>query len=123
MGKADQDYHEEKDVEEDVTDQTQIKLDYSARSLIFNLQTDAENVSKIELRKEYGYTYTYGPKSNRLMSKVKDNGLEKIEYAYDENGNLTSKVVTKGRTVDTWGYAYDLLNQLKQDLIKGVGLD
>jgi RHS repeat-associated protein len=226
IGKVDQDYHGQKEQEEDVMAQTQIKLDYSARSLIFNLKFDAENICRVELvpeitshrlpsdqldiyyrngvgftkleksewagtkddkgriiirftpvlntseikihcnyddldylqmpldksqftnspeklvtvyqkfvartetygydgmgnrtsekillRKEYGYTYSYGPKSNRLMSKVKDDGSEKIEYDYDENGNLTSKVVTKGSTVDTWEYAYDLLNQLEQ---------
>lgn len=227
IGKVDQDYHGEKEQEEDVTAQTQVKMDYSARSLIFNLKMDAENIcrvelspelashrvptdqmdiyyrngvgftkldkslwtgtkdergkiiirftpvlntseikihcnyddldylqmppdnksefynspdklvtvyqkfisrietygydgmgnrtsEKIQLRKEYGYTYTYGPKSNRLMSRVKDDGTEKIEYAYDDNGNLTSKVVTKGNTVDTWEYSYDLLNQLEQ---------
>jgi RHS repeat-associated protein len=72
------------------------------------------------LRKTYGYTYTYGPMSNRLKSKVKDDGSEKIEYAYDENGNLTSKVVTKGDKVDTWEYSYDLLNQLEQVKKNGV---
>ena len=49
LGQADQDYHGEKDPEEDVTDQTEVKLDYSARSLIFNLRTEAENISRIEL--------------------------------------------------------------------------
>jgi RHS repeat-associated protein len=232
IGKVDQDYHGQKEQEEDVTAQTQVKLDYSARSLIFNLKFDAENICRVELvpeitshrlpsdqldiyyrngvgftkleksewagtkddkgriiirftpvlntseikihcnyddldylqmpldksqftnspeklvtvyqkfvartetygydgmgnrtsekillRKEYGYTYTYGPKSNRLMSKVKNDGSEKIEYAYDENGNLTSKVVTKGNTADTWEYAYDLLNQLEQVKKNGV---
>ncbi len=230
-----QDYAGSKEQEQDVTDQTQVKLDYSARSLIFNLQTDAENISKIELtpattghrvpveqleiyykqrendfaysklersawsgvkdnqgritiqfkpvlkahllkihcnyddldlfqmpldrsefynspeklvtvyqklisrtesyqydamgnrktekillRKEYGYTYTYGPRSNRLMSKVKDDGSVKCDYTYDENGNLTTKVVTKENTVDTWEYAYDLLNQLEQVKKNGV---
>jgi RHS repeat-associated protein len=229
MGTVNQDYDGSKDQEEDVTDQTQIKIDYSTRSLIFNLQTDAENVSKIELaseatghrvpveqieiyykqrendfafsklersawvgardeqgritirfkpvlnahllkihcnyddldllqmpvdksefynnperlvtvyqklisrtesyvydamgnrttekillRKEYGYTYTYYPNSNRLKSKVKDDGTEKNEYVYDEDGNLISKIVTQGDKVDTWEYSYDLLNQLEQ---------
>jgi YD repeat-containing protein len=54
---------------------------------------------KILLRREYSYTYTYSLKSNRLKSKVKDDGSEKIEYAYDDNGSLTPKVVTKGNTL------------------------
>jgi hypothetical protein len=49
IGQADQDYHGWKDPEVDVTGQTEIKLDYSARSLIFNLRTEAENISRIEL--------------------------------------------------------------------------
>ncbi len=49
IGQADQDYHGGKEPEVDVTDQTEIKLDYSARSLIFNLRTEAENISRIEL--------------------------------------------------------------------------
>ena len=69
---------------------------------------------KILLRKEYGWEYTYYPNSNRLKAKAKTDGSEKFEYAYDANGNLTSKVVTKGNAVDTWEYAYDLLNQLEQ---------
>ena len=75
---------------------------------------------KIMLRKEYGYTYTYGPRSNRLMSKVKDDGSVKYDYTYDENGNLTTKVVTKENAVDTWEYSYDLLNQLEQVKKNGV---
>jgi RHS repeat-associated protein len=71
-------------------------------------------VERILLRKEYGYTYTYYPNSNRLQSKVKQDGTERIDYAYDENGNLISKVVTKGEKVDRWEYAYDLFNQLEQ---------
>lgn len=71
-------------------------------------------VEKIMLREENGYTSRYNPNSNRLMSKVKDGGSEKYEYTYDENGNLTSKVVTKGEKVDNWEYSYDLLNQLEQ---------
>lgn len=226
MGTADQDYHGEKEMEEDVTDQTKIKLDFAARSLILDLQTEAENISKVELipevtghrvpveqievyyrngfafnkldrskwigtkdaqgritikfvpllrtvelkihcnyddldifqlpvdraefmnspeklvtvyqkfasrtesyeydamgnrtverillRKEYGYTYTYYPNSNRLQSKEKQDGTERVDYAYDENGNLISKVVTKGEKVDRWEYAYDLFNRLEQ---------
>ena len=229
IGQADQDYHGEKEPEEDVTDQTEIKLDYSARSLIFNLRTEAENVSRIELvpvqarhrlpveqieiyykqretdffytklersawtgskdeqgriiikfnpvlkasmlkvhcnyddldlwqlpvdraeffntpeqlatvyqklvtrtesyaydamgnrtterillRKEYGYTYTYYPNSNRLKSKEKADGTERVDYEYDPNGNLTVKVVTKEETVIRWEYSYDLLNQLEE---------
>jgi RHS repeat-associated protein len=227
MGTADQDYHGDKEVEENITDQTQVKLDFAARSLILDLQTEADNISKVELipevtghrvpvdqieiyyrssfmfvklerdkwigtkddqgrvtikftpllktgelkihcnyddldiwqaplidrsefynspeklvtvyqkfarrtesyeydamgnrtverillRKEYGYTYTYYPNSNRLQSKVKQDGTERIDYAYDENGNLISKVVTKGEKVNKWEYAYDLLNQLEQ---------
>ena len=49
MGIADKDYKGEKDPEQDVTDQTEIKLDYAARSLILNLQTEAENISRVEL--------------------------------------------------------------------------
>ena len=49
MGTADQDYFGDKEVEEDVTDQTRIKLDFSARSLILDLQTEADNISKVEL--------------------------------------------------------------------------
>ena len=71
-------------------------------------------VERILLRKEYGYTYTYYPNSNRLQSKVKQDGTERIDYAYDENGNLISKIVTKGEKVERWEYAYDLLNQLEQ---------
>ena len=52
MGIADKDYKGEKDPEQDVTDQTQIKLDYAARSLILNLQTEAENISRVELAPE-----------------------------------------------------------------------
>jgi len=230
IGKVDQDYHGQKEQDEDITDQTQIKMDYNARSLIFNLKMDAENIcrvelspelashrvptdqleiyyrngvgftkldkslwtgskdgtgkivirftpvlntheikihcnyddldylqmpldksqffnspeklitvyqkfvfrtetygydgmgnrktEKIQLRKEYSYTYTYDLDSNRLMSKVKDDsgrrGTERVDYVYDDNGNLTSKVATKGDKVDTWEYTYDLLNQLEQ---------
>ena len=228
MGTVDQDYHGDKDPEQDVTEQTQVKLDYSARSLIFDLQTDAQNVCRVELtpeqighrvpldqieiyylssadfyyqkldrskwvgtkdssgriiikftpvlqtsnlkihcnydyldylqqvvdksefynspeklvtvyqkqytrtesyvydgmgnrlienialRKIYGYTYEYYPNSNRLKSKAKNDGTERYDYTYDENGNLTSKVVTKGNAVDSWEYSYDLLNQLVQ---------
>ena len=71
-------------------------------------------VERILLRNEYGYTYTYYPNSNRLQSKEKQDGTERIDYAYDENGNLISKVVTKGEKVDHWEYAYDLFNQLEQ---------
>ena len=233
MGTADQDYHGSKEVEEDITDQTQVKLDFAARSLILDLQTEADNISKVELipevtghrvpveqieiyyrngfafnklarnkwvgtkdangritikftplletgelkihcnyddldlwqmplidrseffnipeklvtvyqkfasrtenyeydalgnrtverillRKEYGYTYTYYPNSNRLQSKVKQDGTERVDYAYDENGNLTSKIATKGNKIDTWEYAYDLLNQLEQVKKNGV---
>ena len=49
IGQADQDYHGEKEQEVDVTDQTEIKLDHSACSLIFNLRTEAENISRIDL--------------------------------------------------------------------------
>jgi hypothetical protein len=49
IGQADQDYHGEKEPEANVTEQTEVKLDYSARSLIFNLRTEAENISRIEL--------------------------------------------------------------------------
>ena len=49
-----------------------------------------------------------------MQSKVKQDGTERIDYAYDENGNLISKVVTKGEKIDRWEYAYDLLNQLEQ---------
>lgn len=52
MGTADQDYYGEKDPEEDVTDLTQVKLDYGTRSLILNLQTEAENISRVELTPE-----------------------------------------------------------------------
>ena len=38
MGIADKDYKGEKDPEQDVTDQTEIKLDYAARSLILNFK-------------------------------------------------------------------------------------
>lgn len=226
MGKVDQDYHGEKEAEEDVTDQTQIKLDFSARSLILDLQTEADNVSKVELtpaqtghrvpveqieiyyrngfsfnklerdkwvgmkdekgkiiikfvpllrtgelkihcnyddldyfqlpvdrsefanspeklvtvyqkfatrtesyeydamgnrdferiklRKEYEYDYIYYPNSNRLQSKIKLDGTERVDYEYDANGNMTVKVVTKGEEVDRWEYSYDLLNQLEQ---------
>ncbi len=226
IGKVDQDYHGEREAEEDITEQTQIKLDYSARSLIFNLKLEAENICRVELvpeidshrvpmdqleiyyrngvgftklernqwagtkddkgriiirftpvlntsevkihcnyddldllqlpvdrsefynspeklvtvyqkfvhrsetyfydglgnrtsemillRNQYGYTYTYYPNSNQLKTKEKDDGSEKFEYAYDANGNLISKVVTKEKTVDTWEYSYDLLNQLEQ---------
>ena len=235
VGTVNQDYAGSKEQEEDVTDQTQVKLDNSARSLIFNLQTDAENVSQIELtpaatghrvpveqievyykqrendfaysklersawsgvkdnrgrilirfkpvlnahllkihcnyddldlfqmpvdrsefynspeklvtvyqklisrtesyqydemgnrktekillRKEYGYTYSYYSNSNRLQSKAKDDGSVKYDYTYDENGNLTTKVVTKENAVDTWEYSYDLLNQLEQVKKNGV---
>ena len=71
-------------------------------------------VERTLLRKKYGYTYTYYPNSNRLQSKVKQDGTERVDYAYDANGNLTSKIVTKGDKIDTWEYAYDLLNQLEQ---------
>jgi RHS repeat-associated protein len=232
LGTSDKDYIGNKASEQDVTELTQVKLDYSARSLILDLQTDAENICRVELtpertghrvpveqieiyymngfmydkldrnkwtgvkdvngritikftpvlstkrlkihcnyddldylqltvdrsefynspekmavvyqkiytrtetygydalgnrtsekillRKEYGYTYTYYPNSNRLKSKVKDDGSERYDYAYDRNGNLTSKVVTKGNTVDTWEYSYDLLNQLEQAKKNGV---
>ena len=226
MGTVDQDYHGSKEIEEDVTDQTQVKLDFAARSLILDLQTDADNISKVELipevmghrvpveqievyyrhsfmfvkldrskwagtkdangritikftplletgevkihcnyedlnmfqlpvdrsefynhpeklvtvyqkfasrtesyeydaggnrtverillRKEYGWSYTYYPNSNWLKSKVKQDGTERIDYAYDANGNLISKIETKGDKIDTWEYAFDLLNQLEQ---------
>ena len=71
-------------------------------------------VERILLRKEYGYTYTYYPNSNRLQSKVKQDGTERVDYAYDANGNLISKIVTKGDKIDAWEYVYDLLNQLEQ---------
>ena len=45
---------------------------------------------------------------------MKQDGTERIDYAYDENGNLVSKVVTKGEKIDRWEYAYDLFNQLEQ---------
>ena len=226
MGTADRDYDGTRESEEDVSDATEVKLDYSARSLILDLQTDAENICRVEiapdqfqhrvpvdqieiyyrsgffynklerskwngikdangritirftpvlntnrikihcnyddldflqmpvdrseffnspeklvtvyqkivartetyeydamgnrttekilLRKEYGWSYEYYPNSNRLKSKVKNDGSEKFEYAYDENGNLISKVVTKGDKIDNWEYSYDLLNQLEQ---------
>jgi RHS repeat-associated protein len=226
IGTADKDYIGNKASEQDVTDLTQVKLDYSARSLILDLQTDAENICRVELtpeqtghrvpvnqievyymngfmydkldrnkwtgvkdangriiikftpvlstkrlkihcnyddldymqrvversefhnapeklvvvyqkiytrtetygydalgnrtsenillRKEYGYTYNYYPNSNRLKSKVKDDGSEKYEYAYDQDGNMISKVSTKGGKIDNWEYSYDLLNQLEQ---------
>ena len=69
---------------------------------------------RILLRKEYGYTYEYYPNSNRLKSKVKQDGTERIDYEYDDNGNLTVKIVTRGDKVDRWDYKYDLFNQLEQ---------
>jgi RHS repeat-associated protein len=52
MGAADKDYSGNKASEQDVTDLTQVKLDYSARSLILDLQTDAENICRVELTPE-----------------------------------------------------------------------
>lgn len=49
LGTADQDYDGSKGVEEDVTDSTEVKLDYAARSLILNLRTEAENITRVEL--------------------------------------------------------------------------
>ena len=232
MGTVDKDYLGNMPAEQDITIQTQIELDYSARSLVLDLQTDATNICRVELtpqltgnrltadqieiyyldgfnydkldpskwtgvkdangriiiqfnpilntsrlkihcnfddldylqlavdnsefynspdqlvtvyqkvlsrtetyaydnagnrtseqvlvRKQSGYTYSYYPNSNRLQSKVKDDGTARYDYTYDEDGNLTAKVVTKGSTVDTWGYSYDLLNQLMQVMKNGM---
>ena len=49
MGTADRDYEGTREAEEDVSDATEVKLDYSARSLILDLQTDAENICRVEI--------------------------------------------------------------------------
>ena len=49
MGTADRDYDGTRESEEDVSDATEVKLDYSARSLILDLQTDAENICRVEI--------------------------------------------------------------------------
>ena len=69
---------------------------------------------RILLRKEYGYTYEYYPNSNWLKAKIKQDGTERIDYKYDDNGNLTAKTITRGDKVDRWDYVYDLFNQMEQ---------
>jgi RHS repeat-associated protein len=46
------DYFGDKEMVEEATDQTQVKLDYGARSLVLNLLTEAENICRIELTPE-----------------------------------------------------------------------
>jgi RHS repeat-associated protein len=52
IGTADKDYAGNKASEQDVTELTQVKLDFSARSLILNMETKAENICRVELTPE-----------------------------------------------------------------------
>ena len=49
MGTADRDYNGAREAEQDVSDATEVKLDYSARRLIPDLQIDAENICRVEI--------------------------------------------------------------------------
>ena len=52
IGTADKDYIGNKASEQDVTELTQVKLDFSARSLILDMETEAENICRVELTPE-----------------------------------------------------------------------
>ena len=52
IGTADKDYIGNKASEQDVTGLTQVKLDFSARSLILDMETEAENICRVELTPE-----------------------------------------------------------------------
>lgn len=108
IGTADKDYIGNKASEQDVTDLTQVKLDYSARSLILDLQTDAENICRVELTPEQaGHRVPVDQIEVYYLSGFMYQKLErdKWSYQYDAMGNRLYENILL-RKERTYGYDF-----------------
>ncbi|UWE05062.1 DNRLRE domain-containing protein [Laceyella sacchari] len=85
----------------------------------FEYDPNGNIIKETDKAKGEATTFTYD--ANNKLKSVVDTG-NKMEYTYDENGNVTERKYTVGTAISTHGFTYNALDQLSKVVENGVNM-